>query len=319
MSIESITAAMATVMRIRIGNHDAARIRTQAADRGGDLDAEADGDGIDERAVTVNMLSSSGALAHKQLSERLRASLTAHSPSIEVRDTAAATAAAVAGGPPQKNYSKEPDGALGQAIGRVSVDDKDSMVQRVRADFKAKGDNYESQPGAGRDFAGENNVLTCEECSTADAGKAKADPTTKDAASVENTHKPGRELMRDDQYSSAKVQRRAGREAMRLKSDDLVQERAVGLQGKVGFEECADTVRLKEKEDELNFLPAQRALPGPRTAIMARKDDGLEVPSCDPLYVCTYIYLYLFIYIERYVYLYISISIYLYMYVCINT
>ena len=297
MSIESITAAMATVMRIRIGNHDAARIRTQAADRGGDLDAEADGDGIDERAVTVNMLSSSGALAHKQLSERLRASLTAHSPSIEVRDTAAATPAAVAGGPPQKNYSKEPDGALGQAIGRVSVDDKDSMVQRVRADFKAKGDNYESQPGAGRDFAGENNVLTCEECSTADAGKAKADPTTKDAASVENTHKPGRELMRDDQYSSAKVQRRAGREAMRLKSDDLVQERAVGLQGKVGFEECADTVRLKEKEDELNFLPAQRALPGPRTAIMARKDDGLEVPSCDPLYVCTYIYLYLFIYI----------------------
>ena len=48
---------------------------------------------------------------------------------------------------------------------------------------------------------------------------------------------------------------------------------------------------------KLNFLPAQRALPGPRTAIMARKDDGLEVPSCDPLYVCTYIYLYLFIYI----------------------
>ena len=45
VSIESITAAMATVMRIRIGNHDAARIRTQAADRGGDLDAEADGGG----------------------------------------------------------------------------------------------------------------------------------------------------------------------------------------------------------------------------------------------------------------------------------
>ena len=37
-----------------------------------------------------------------------------------------------------------------------------------------------------------------------------------------------------------------------------------------------NTRRLKEKEDELNFLPAQRANMGPRTAIMARKDEGLE-------------------------------------------
>ena len=95
---------------------------------------------------------------------------------------------------------------------------------------------------------------------------------------VENSHRPGRELMSDNQYSSAKVQRRGGKEAKRMKSDDLVQEMNFGLQGKVGFEECLDTERRKETEDELNFLPAQRAQPGPRTAIMARKDDGLEAP-----------------------------------------
>ena len=123
----------------------------------------------------------------------------------------------------------------------------------------------------------------CELVSQCDTGKAKALHGGGDALDVENSHKPGRELMSDTQYSSAKVQRRGGREAKRMKSDDLVQEMNQGMQGKVGFEECADTARRKETEDELNFLPAQRSGPGPRTALMTRKDDGLEAPCFDDL------------------------------------
>jgi hypothetical protein len=156
---------------------------------------------------------------------------------------------------------------------------QDASLERLLTHARAKGGNLEDQPGADQDFAHLHVEKPGEWESLRDTGKDKAAPVGADAEVVENSHRPGRELMSDSQYSSAKVQRRGGREARRMKSDDLVQEQNFGMQGKVGFEECLDTERRKEGEDELNFLPAQRANPGPRTAIMARKDDGLEAPS----------------------------------------
>ena len=271
-----------TVMRFQIPSQDAARIRSAGPRpggeaRGAETSAVSDGqEGIDERAIHVDILSSSGGLAHQQLSERLRSGLP---PAIQVRDSAGTAAAVAAAGRPRSNESTQGDQRSGKTIGRVDEAVNDPTLERLLTHERAKGINYEDQPGADQDYAHLHTEKPGERDSQGDTGKDKAPEVGADAEVVENSHRPGRELMSDSQYSSAKVQRRGGREARRMKSDDLVQEQNVGMQGKVGFEECLDTERRKEGEDELNFLPAQRSNPGPRTAIVARKDDGLEAPS----------------------------------------
>ena len=284
-----------TVMRFRIGDQEASRIRSEGPQRSGGVGAEGAGiessgpdegsasgaEGIDHRAIQVDILTSSGPLAHQMLTERLRENLSRQSPNVTLRDSSAATA--IASGPPQVNASKANDQRLGQTIGRVETDAQDASLERLLTHERSKGINDDSEPGAGTEYANEQISKPCELESQGDTGKDKASHVGPDAEVVENSHRPGRELMSDNQYSSAKVQRRGGKEAKRMKSDDLVQEMNYGLQGKVGFDECLDTERRKETEDELNFLPAQRADPGPRTAIMARKDDGLEAPCFDGL------------------------------------
>ena len=280
-----------TVMRFRIGDQEASRIRSEGPQRGRGLGVEGAGiessgpdpglasgaEGIDQRALQVDILSSSGPLAHQMLTERLRDNLLRQSPNVTLRDLSAA--AALAAGPAQVNPSKVYDQRLGQTIGRVETDTQDVSLERLLTNLRSKGVNDDSEPGAGTEYANEQTSKPCELSSQGDTGKDKASHVgPMPRGEVENSHRPGRELMSDNQYSSAKVQRRGGKEAKRMKSDDLVQEMNFGLQGKVGFEECLDTERRKETEDELNFLPAQRAQPGPRTAIMARKDDGLEAP-----------------------------------------
>jgi hypothetical protein len=270
----------ATVMRFHIGSYEAARIRSEGpytgdqAARGAGV-AETEDGLIDRRALQIDILTSSGT----QLSDRLRTSLSRHSPNVQIRTAPETAAKLAAARPPRPNDSQQNDQAHGQAIGRVNDDVDDGSFERPLTDERAKGANDESEPGAGKEFAHLETRKECEEVSTVEAGKVKASHIGPDADVVENSHRPGRELMKDDQYSSARVQRRPGREAKRMKSDDLFQETNVGLQGKVGYEECADTTRLKEPEDELNFLPAQRSNPGPRTALVSRKHDGLEAPQ----------------------------------------
>eukprot|EP00960_Hanusia_phi_P057755 763656-Hanusia_phi.AAC.1 len=81
--------------------------------------------------------------------------------------------------------------------------------------------------------------------------------------------------MSEEQFSSAKSQHRAPCSPRRLKVP------ASGLgdvseQKKVAVQECDDTGRRKEAEDELNFLPAQRSEPGPRSSLHAKKAEGIE-------------------------------------------
>jgi hypothetical protein len=278
-----------TIMRFQIGSQEASRIRSDGPRAVGDGGSSAgEGDvhggeggesGIDSHAILVDMVSSAGGLAHQHLSERLRTNLTKFAPNAQIRDSAGMAAAVAAAGPPLRNPSKENDSRLGQSIGRVVLDSNDSTQQRVLAHERAKGVNYEGDAGAGQEYANFNPDKPCEQLSRNDTGKEKAWSKRGDAAEVQNSHMPGREMMIDGQYSSAKVQRRAGNDARRMKSDDLVQEMNHGLHGKVGVEECADTARRKESEDELNFLPAQRGTPGSRSAIVARKDDGLEASN----------------------------------------
>lgn len=236
-----------TIMRFQIGSQEASRIRSDGPRAVGDGGSSAgEGDvhggeggesGIDSRAILVDMVSSAGGLAHQHLSERLRTNLAKFAPNAQIRDSAGMAAAVAAAGPPLRNPSKEYESRLGQSIGRVVLDSNDSTQQRVLAHERAKGVNYEGDPGAGQEYANFNPDKPCEQLSRNDTGKEKAWSKRGDAAEVQNSNMPGREMMIDGQYSSAKVQRRAGNDARRMKSDDLVQEMNHGLHGKVGVEE----------------------------------------------------------------------------------
>jgi hypothetical protein len=114
-------------MRFQIPSQDAMRIRSAGPRSGGGAEGGAAAaaeagegqEGIDERAIQVDFLASSGGLAHQQLSERLRSSLA---PSIPIRESAAAAAAAAAAGRPRSNESSLHGQRMGQAIGRVDDD-----------------------------------------------------------------------------------------------------------------------------------------------------------------------------------------------------
>ena len=99
-----------TVMRFRIGDQEASRIRSEGPQRGRGLGVEGAGiessgpdpglasgaEGIDQRALQVDILSSSGPLAHQMLTERLRDNLLRQSPNVTLRDLSAAAALAAA-------------------------------------------------------------------------------------------------------------------------------------------------------------------------------------------------------------------------------
>jgi hypothetical protein len=224
---------------------------------------------FDMPAISIRMLETSGEDAHRQLNQRLKASGALSG--IPVEDSAV--------------QSKLHLTAPAEVLDSLKAYARENQPQpRFESSSRAKGDNDESVPGSRFEEANQLIVVSGEfESTTTDRKKDKGNMASLDEDGVDRVYKPGREMMTDDQFSSAKVQRRPPKPAKRMLEIPLAHDGEVEEQVKVPFEEVDNTRRLKEQEDELNFLPAQRASMGPRTAIMAKKDEGLEDHRFDRL------------------------------------
>ncbi|MGB1600220.1 MAG: hypothetical protein ACPIOQ_46160, partial [Promethearchaeia archaeon] len=215
------------------------------------------------------MTETGGEDAHRQLGQRLKA--CGGLAGIPVEDMAV-----------QSTLNKT---APGEVLDSLKAYSRENQPQpRFDSDGRAKGCQDESIPGTRFEDSNQFTVVSGEVDSiVTDAKKDKGEMATLDEDGVDRVYKPGREMMTDDQFSSAKVQRRPPKPATRMQEIPLAHEGEVEEQVKVPFEEVDNCRRLKEREDELNFLPAQRAAMGPRTAIMAKKDEGLEDHRFDRL------------------------------------
>jgi len=224
---------------------------------------------FDLPALSISMLETAGEDSHRQLSQRLKASGALSA--IPVEDSAV--------------QSKLNQTAPAEVLDSLKAYSRENQPQpRFDSSSRAKGECDESVPGSRFEEANQLIVVSGElESTTTDTKKDKGEMASLDEDGVDRVYKPGREMMTDDQFSSAKVQRRPPKPAKRMLEIPLAHDGEVEEQVKVPFEEVDNTRRLKEQEDELNFLPAQRAAMGPRTAIMAKKDEGLEDHRFDRL------------------------------------
>ena len=255
-----------TMIRFNIKRSDSAMIPdsgTAEADDGAPAEA------FDLPAISINMLETAGEEGHAQLSQRLKASSALAS--IPVEDSAV-----------QSTLQKTAPAEVLDSVKAYSREDQPQP--RFQAGGRAKGECDESIPGSRFEEANQLLVVSGEfESTGTDTEKDKGKMASLDEDGVDRVYKPGREMMTDDQFSSAKVQRRPPKPAKRMQEIPMAHDGEVEEQVKVPFEEVDNCRRLKEQEDELNFLPAQRAAMGPRTAIMAKKDEGLEDHRFDRL------------------------------------
>jgi len=255
-----------TMIRFNIKKSDAEMIPVPGPAGADDGSSE---NAFDMPALSISMLQTAGHAAHTHLSQRLKASSTLNQ--IPVQDLAVVSTVHKSV-PPElldslKAYSRE-----------------DQPQPRFDSGARAKGDCDESIPGSRFEEANQLLIVSGEfESTGTDTKKDKGQMASLDEDDVDRVYKPGREMMTDDQFSSAKVQRRPPKPAKRMQEIPLAHDGEVEEQVKVPYEEVDNCRRLKEQEDELNFLPAQRAAMGPRTAIMAKKDEGLEDHRFDRL------------------------------------
>ena len=149
---------------------------------------------------------------------------------------------------------------------------------RKQIDVRTKGESISAVPGTKVEDEPHQLVTASGEYKSTPSSilKYKGSTFNIDSDVVERVFKPGRDMMQEDQFSSAKVQRRPPRPPKRLTDVPSASENDLDEQVKVQYEEVDNTRRLKEQEDELNFLPAQRAALASRTTIMAKKDEGME-------------------------------------------
>jgi hypothetical protein len=227
------------------------------------------GTAFDVPALSISMLETSGEDGHRQLSQRLKSS--AALAAIPIDDVAV--------------QSKINQTAPEEVLDSAKAYSRENQPQpRFESASRAKGDCDESIPGSRFEDANQLTVVSGELDSIGTSTKKdKGEMAALDEDGVDRVYKPGREMMTDDQFSSAKVQRRPPKPATRMQEIPLAHDGEVEEQVKVPYEEVDNCRRLKEQEDELNFLPAQRAAMGPRTAIMAKKDEGLEDHRFDRL------------------------------------
>ena len=259
-----------TMIKFNIKKSDSAMIPDSGPGPAGSHDeAAAPLESFDMPALSITMTETGGEDAHRQLGQRLKA--CGGLAGIPVEDMAV-----------QSTLNKT---APGEVLDSLKAYSRENQPQpRFDSDGRAKGCQDESIPGTRFEDSNQFTVVSGEVDSiVTDAKKDKGEMATLDEDGVDRVYKPGREMMTDDQFSSAKVQRRPPKPATRMQEIPLAHEGEVEEQVKVPFEEVDNCRRLKEREDELNFLPAQRAAMGPRTAIMAKKDEGLEDHRFDRL------------------------------------
>ena len=253
-----------TVVRFNIRASDAAMIPSAAKAGDGSEVAEADdgGEPFDMPTLAVTMTQTGGEEGHLQLSQKLTSTLSRYN--IKVEDKAVVT----------EQFKTAPEDALDatssyQREGQAQPRQESLGRTKGECDLSVPGVRFE-EPQQLTIYSGDHNEKV------ESLIKEKGTKSSTDDDNVDRVYRPGREMMSDDQFSSAKVQRRPPKPAKRLNEIPLSHMNDVEEQVKVPYEEVDNTRRLKEMEDELNFLPAQRAAQGPRTAILAKKDEGLE-------------------------------------------
>jgi hypothetical protein len=210
----------------------------------------------------ISMLEAGDAEGHRKLSTRLR---EVFGDKISVDDRSL----------PISNTASEDEMNLDSksAYGREAANE-----MREQSDLRTKGESIRIVPGSRLEDEANQHVTASGEYQSTPSNilKGKGATSCMDSDTVERTFKPGREIMQDDQFSSSKVQRRPPRAPTRLTTIVWTLESDLDELVKVPYEEVDNTRRLKEQEDELNFLPAQRSVLASRTTILAKKDEGLE-------------------------------------------
>ena len=254
-----------TMIRFNIKRTDAAMIPDPGPGSADDSSANP----FDKQAISISMTETAGEDAHRQLGQRLKAAGALASIPIEDRAV-------------QSTLNRTVPPELLDSMKAYSRENQPQPRQDSRS--RAKGECDDSIPGSRFEDANQLTIVSGEfESTSTNTKKDKGKIASLDEDGVDRIYKPGREMMTDDQFSSAKVQRRPPKPAKRMLEIPLAHDGEVEEQVKVPYEEVDNCRRLKEQEDELNFLPAQRAAMGPRTAIMAKKDEGLEDHRFDRL------------------------------------
>ena len=253
-----------TLVRFQINAEDAARIPTFPREDESGIN-RATGPSQPVPPLGISMLKSGGSSGHHQLSSRLR---EIYGDQVPLEDRTNASAG---------------NGAENVFDGSKAYRREDANEMRKQTDLRTKGNSTDTIPGSQREDEPHQHLAASGEFRSTPTFifKDKGSTSGVDSDIVERIFKPGRDIMQDDQYSSAKVQRRPPRPPKRLTDIPVTLENDLDEQVKVPYEEVDNTRRLKEQEDELNFLPAQRAALASRTAIMAKKDEGLEDSKFD--------------------------------------
>jgi len=210
----------------------------------------------------ISMLEAGDAEGHRKLSARLR-EVFGDKISVDDRSIPISQAAS--------------DGEMN--LGSKSAYSREAANEmREQSELRTKGESIRLVPGSRLEDEANQHVTASGEYQSTPSNilKGKGATSCMDSDTVERTFKPGREIMQDDQFSSSKVQRRPPRAPTRLTNIVWTLESDLDELVKVPYEEVDNTRRLKEQEDELNFLPAQRSVLASRTTILAKKDEGLE-------------------------------------------
>eukprot|EP00960_Hanusia_phi_P062950 765309-Hanusia_phi.AAC.5 len=251
-----------TLLRLKVRASDAALIPASSAGASEEPAAPQDAEGaLDVRPVAVSMLETAQGSGHRLLSTRLHETFGGY---LEVEDKAV-----------QERVEKTAPADVLDSLKAYAKEVKD--FPRYEDEGRCKGNCDSSVPGVRHEAPEQLEIFDGEVQSIcSQVQKVKGQIAQTDDMGVDPVYKPGREIMLDDQYSSAKVQRRPPGPAKRFLDVTVISDKNFEEQVKIPYQEVENTRRLKEQEDELNFLPAQRAAMGPRTAILARKDEGLE-------------------------------------------